>query len=313
MWPPNRVPLPPAELPVRIKTSPWLRRLMPTRLVVRRAERRAREIWEKMPAEREYAIATMNAVVAGTSREHELEQLAREHLIEGKANTALYWQPWRVPRLDEISAQRLDGALAGTRGVLICPCHTGPYYHSMWVMPERDRVPFVASGAFWFEEPTPDHWGRRLARWQNANVSVCIPAKGSFPLLRALLRQGHLALVYFDMPGHRETSFLGKPAMLADGCARLAVEADALVVATCSRREGHHIWLDVAEPVDPRELSGVDELHARLGQLHERWILEFPQAMDDPRSFGWEDGATATAWVRPGRPAHAAAGASDRA
>jgi lauroyl/myristoyl acyltransferase len=313
MWPPSPTPMPPAELQIRLKTSPLLRRLLPTPLVVRRAERRGRAVWEQVPAERRYALATMEAIVAGTPREHELEELARESLVESKANTAIYWQPWRVPELDDASARRLDDALSGTRGILISPCHTGPYFNSLWVMPPRARVPFVASGAFWFEDPSHDQWGRRLARWRQQNVSVCIPARGSFALLLELLKIGQVVLVYYDMPGHRETYFLGKPAMLADGCARLAVEADALVLPIRSRREGPIKWLDIAEPLDPRDFSGVDELHSRLGQLHERWILEFPQAMDDPRGFGWGDGATASAWIRPGPPAHAPAPASDRA
>jgi lauroyl/myristoyl acyltransferase len=305
LWPPLDARMPPAGLSLRLKTSPWIRRLMPTRLVVERAERRAQAIWDADPAEREHALAMMKVVVAGTEREHELERLARERLIESAANTAIYWQPWPVPDIDEESAANLDGALVGDRGVLLSPCHLGPYYGTMLVMPPRGRTPFAVSGEWFFEPPSHDLWGRRLARWRRDTVCVCVPAKGSFAVLRALLEQGQLVLVYFDMPGHNETSFLGKRTMLADGCARLSVETDAPVLPMRARREGHRVWLDVAAPVDPRDFASADQLHAHLARLHERWILEAPHAMDDPRSFGWEDGATADAWLRPGEGAHA--------
>ena len=65
-----------------------------------------------------------------------------------------------------------------------------------------------------------------------------IPARGSFPMLAALLARGKLLYLFFDMPGSRETRFLGKTAMLADGTARLAAATDALVVPLRARRIG---------------------------------------------------------------------------
>jgi lauroyl/myristoyl acyltransferase len=86
--------------------------------------------------------------------------------------------------------------------------------------------------------------------------------------------------------------------MLAEGNAQLAVRADAIVLPVRARRVGHRVWVDVAKPFDPRELT-VDQLHDALAALHERWILENPATMEDPRSIGWEHGATAEAWVQP--------------
>ena len=106
-------------------------------------------------------------------------------------------------------------------------------------------------------------------------------------------------LVYFDMPGRRETRFLGKPATLADGSARLSVEADVPILPVRARRVGHRAWLDVAAPLDPRDFADVGDLHDAMAAVHESWILEFPAAMADPRGFGWADGATADAWTRP--------------
>ena len=58
--------MPPARPDIWLKTSPLLRRLIPTRPLVARAERRGRALWDRSPEERERAISAMQAIVAGT-------------------------------------------------------------------------------------------------------------------------------------------------------------------------------------------------------------------------------------------------------
>jgi hypothetical protein len=110
--------------------------------------------------------------------------------------------------------------------------------------------------------------------------------------------------VFFDLPGPRQTRFLGKPAMLAEGTAQLSVRTGAPVLPVRARREGHEVWVEATAPLDPNDYAGADQLHEALAQVHERWILENPAAMEDPREIGWQDGATPEAWLAPGtRPA----------
>ena len=299
--------MPPASLGVRAKTSPRLRSMVPTRLVVKRATRQGRTLWERDPKAREGAIAAMETIVAGTPRAHEITELARDHLIESQADRALFWQRWPTASVDARSSERLREALSGDRGVLLSSCHIGPYFRSMTVLAALGCVPYAVAGPWFFEKPTPDYWGRRIARWWRGSDSRLIRSDGSFPILRALLERGELVFLFFDMPGPHPTRFLGKHATLADGSARLAVEADSLVLPLRARRAGHRAWVDVAAPLDPRDFADVDELHDALAALHESWILELPAAMADPRGFGWGQGATAEAWTRP-EPANPSAG-----
>jgi lauroyl/myristoyl acyltransferase len=125
-----------------------------------------------------------------------------------------------------------------------------------------------------------------------------LPAKGSFRTIQALLERGESVFVAYDMPGPHETHFLGKSVTLAEGTAQLAVRADAIVLPVRTRRAGHRVWVDAAKPLDPRGLT-VDQLHHTLAAVHERWILENPAAMEDPREIGWEHGATPERWVQP--------------
>jgi benzoate-CoA ligase family protein len=295
--PPPRMPS--APLGIRVKTSPLLRSLLPTRLAVGRAEKKAHEIWEHDADERADALAAMETIVAGTARESELQDLARRHVIERNVDRALFWaHPWSA-KIDALSALRLREALAERRGVLFSACHLGPFYRLQCAPTFNDRVTYLVPGPWYFEPPKPGYWGRRLARWHKGNKSRPVPARGSFRVIQALLERGEGVFLFFDMPGPRATRFLGKQADLAEGNAQLAMRADALVLPMRTRRAGHRVWVDVGKPLDPRKLAGVDELHNSLAAVHERWILEDPAAMEDPRRSGWEHGASPTAWVAP--------------
>jgi len=291
--------MPRASLGTRLKTSPWLRRLLPTPLALRRGLRRGQAVWERSPEAREDAIAAMATIVTGTPREAELDDIARRHVSEMHVFRALFWQPWSAPILDAQSKARLREALCGGRGALLSNCHIGPHYGSMAMLKPLDYVPYAVAGAWFFEKPAPSLWGRRVARWRKGANARLLRAKGSFGIVQALLQRGELVYLFFDMPGSRETRFLDKPAMLADGSARLAVQADALILPLRTRRVGHRTAVDVAAPLDPRSFSGVEELHNALAACHERWILERPAEMEDPREFGWAGGATPEAWNRP--------------
>lgn len=290
--------MPPARLDVWLKTSPLLRRLIPTQPLIERAERRGRALWDRSPDERERAIAAMEAIVAGTARSAEVEELARAHLIERQVDMVLFWQPWSADA-EEHSASLLRDALSAGRGVLLSACHQGQYYRSMYALPLARDSHYSVVGGWLFERPSHDHWGRRVARWRKAMVGRPVPANGSYPLLAALLERGECVYLFYDMPGRRETHFLSKTALLADGSARLAVEADALVVPVRARRDGERVCVDALPALDPRDFADADELHDALAVLHEGWILEEPAAMADPNSFGWDGGATALGWSRP--------------
>jgi lauroyl/myristoyl acyltransferase len=294
--PPPRMP--PASLGILIKTSPLLRKLVPTRLVVHRAARQGQALWEHGCGEREQAMSIMESIVAGTSRAEEVEELARQYLIESQVDTALSWQPWSA-QMDADSSALLHEIRSQRRGMLLSACHLGAFYRTMHAFPAGSRSHYTVAGPWLFDPPSHDYWGRRLALWRKSALGHLVLSKGSFPILRELLARGESVYLFFDLPGQHETCFLGKPAMLADGSSRLAFEADSLIVPLRARRAGHRVWVDVGTPLDPREFSGAEALHGALAAHHEHWILDNPAAMADPNSFGWDHGAGPQTWIRP--------------
>jgi lauroyl/myristoyl acyltransferase len=291
--------MPRADLALRLKTSPLLRRLVPTRLVVDMAASRGEALWSSAPEQRARALAAAEAIVGGTARAGEVEAIARERLIAQEIERMILWQPWPVPMLERGTLERLQGAISVGRGVLLSLCHFGPIYYTSGIGLRLGRSMYVVSGAWMLAPPSPDYWGRRLARRLQGlrhYGARAVPAPGSFDVLAELLRRGEPILINFDVPGRHETRFLGKPVMLTAGTAKLAFTADALVVPVRIRSQRHRHWLDAGEVLDPRELSGVRELHEALAAVHERWILEQPALLEDPRRAGsWED-ATADRW-----------------
>jgi lauroyl/myristoyl acyltransferase len=302
----ERVPvvprMPPADLAIRIKTSPWLRQMMPTGLLVRRAEHRGEHLWKTSPVERDDALATMESIIGATSHAQKLTEIAKQYLIERQASRTLFWQPWRTPRIDAASEARLRSMLTGSRAVIQSACHQGPYHCTSLATLSLGYNPYVVAGDWYFEPPSHDLWGRRLARWRKGSPARLVNARGSFPVLRILLERGECVLLYYDMPGRRTTSFLGKSVSLADGTSRLAMETDALVLPVRVRRAGQAVWLDAGAALDARDFADVEDLHRALARFHERWILEYPARMDDPNRFGWQGSATRDTWDRPEAP-----------
>jgi lauroyl/myristoyl acyltransferase/acyl carrier protein len=299
---PPRARMPGAPLGIRLKSSAVVNALLPARVAVARAIALAPTVWELDWKDREHSRAAIAAVVAGTERAGEQEELARTHLAETIVNRALFWQrPWTA-RIDSDSSRRIEQALASGRGVLLSACHVGPYQRLDRIGPLRGRRTYLVPGAWFFERPSAGMWGRRVARWRKATKSVPVPASGSFRIVQTLLERGEAVFLFFDLPGPRQTRFLDKPAMLADGTAQLSVRTGALVLPLRARREGHRVHVEAGASIDPRDLGGVDQLHERLAEIHSAWILENPAAMEDPKEIGWGDGATPEAWIAPAPP-----------
>ena len=298
---PTAPPMPAAPLAVRLRTSTAVRRVIPTGIALARAERKGERRWLD-PGQRARASAAMETILAGTPRAAEVTELARLHLIEEEAIAAIFWAPWRTSLLTDASARTVRQVLAGGRPLMISVCHLGPYFQQFSGLTPFGVNAIVVSGDWFFEDPPPGQWGRRLARWARGVAEArvrLIPATGSFEPVRALLEMGEPVGSYFDMPGSIRTRFLGKPVELASGTAQLAHQTGSIVMPMRARREGAQPWTDVLEPLDAREFASAAELHVALAAVHERSILAAPEALEDPaRPGSWGAGASAAAWLR---------------
>jgi lauroyl/myristoyl acyltransferase len=288
---------------VRLRTLPDLRRPIPARLAVARAEHRGRVAWEISAGERKRAVTAMKAVLSGTQQAGRVQELARAHVIENHVRDAFFWRPWGKPTVDRESRAHLQAALASGRGVLLSRCHLGAFFLGAGALGELEAAPYTTIGPWLFEPLATGPWARRVDRWRRGVEGMgeqLLNTKGSYELLAALLERRELVQIYFDMPGGKRTSFLGKPVMLAGGSARLAEQTDALILPMHLYRSAHRISARIRPALDPREHPSHEELQDALAQVHERAILLAPATLEDPaRSGAWEDGAGALEWAKP--------------
>ncbi len=248
----------------------------------------------------------MAAIVGGTNRAHEIERLARRHVLEMHAVRMLFWQPLRAAAVDEASSANLQEALSSGRGILFSGSHLGPFFDLSAPLAGLARRRYSINGPWFFAPPSADYGGRRLVQWWRRTAQRDghpIHASNSYQTVRALLEDGEIVMVTFDIPGSRETMFLGKRVSLASGTARLAFDADALILPARTRRVRGRSHVDIAPPLDCRNFADAAELHDALADIHSKLILELAETLEDPRRAGlWGEGATAEAWSQPTLP-----------
>jgi hypothetical protein len=294
--------MPPASIRTRLKTATAPRRLLGRRLLLARARAKGERLWANETA-REQATATMAAILAGSRRSGELEELSRRRLVETEASNVLFWGPWRISEVEEGSRECIEDALSSGRRVILSTCHLGPFFLTLSPITTAGTSTIAVSGRWLFAEPTPDYWGRRQARWLQGVADRggrLVASGGSFEVLRGLVERGEVVALYFDLPGSIRTDFLGKTVMLASGTSQLAHQTDALVLPLRARRDGVRVWTDAWKALDPRAFPGPEELHRALATVHERSILEMPEALEDPaRTGAWEHSAGLSEWARP--------------
>ena len=293
----------------RLLTSERLHRRIPDPLMRRlaRAAGRARWLW---PPARRRAIGRVSLTVAGTEREKDTIALAREELVIRTLHSCFIWRPWIAANTPLLGRDTLDAALASGRPVILASVHlTGDCVSVLaehgyrdiatvsgpWLFPADGMLPagFLGYKVLAFRRRT-EETGTRL-----------IPAGGTYELLRALLADGVTLMLMADLAGTVRTRMAGKVAHLRGGLARLACEADALVVPVVAPVARGGASVRVLEPVDPRMADGPQEVLDRLGAIFGQVMVDHAASVEPlghTRGIWREDGESypIELWRTPG-------------
>lgn len=253
------------------------RRAVPTPLALALAARRGRRAWTD-PALRRRSLH----VTAPLARDPaEREALARRHRVGEATRDAMLWRPWAFDRAPLHGGDRLAAALAGGRGVLATYCHYG-YFPAISRSLGRCGAPVHSVAGRWILDapsaPREAQWRRSV---DEAGVAL-MPAEACFDPVVGLLRRGALVAIAVDMPGSEPTTLLGLPAMLTTGPARMALEADALVVPCLRPPSRRGVCTIAGQPLDPRAFDGWRELHHAGARVHDAWMRRAPWAHEVP-------------------------------
>ncbi|HEY1596613.1 MAG TPA: hypothetical protein VGF74_14555 [Thermoleophilaceae bacterium] len=281
----------------------WLRGRVPLAVKIGIAELLGRLDRWRRPSELAEARVVTEAIVAGTRRAGELESIARRRLVSERVRESAFWRA-RWDRDHATGLDNMHAALDQGRGVIVSFCHLGSFQGSIGPLcTEGHRTTYIATNSWFLDRPDGSAWGVRIEHWRRGLARMdgrIVRMPGTFDTMRALLERGEVTMLAFDMPGRSETQFLGKRVMLTSGTAKLALRTDSLVLPMRRVRRGLRIVSEYGHPLDPRRHLNAQSLQAELAGIHEHWILDLPEALEDPRRPGaWEDGAGPSGWSCP--------------
>ncbi len=266
----------------RLYSSTRLHRLVPDRAFIPIAWLVGTLQWLFSKRLRADALRYMELLLEGTPRSHEARSLARRHLIESAVAGMALWRPWmlRAARLDGVS--NLKQVERQGAGAILLSMHVGANHlgNSQPLLRRGRRVHPLGGEEWLFPDRFVGYDGHRavsLRRLVEERGGHWIRPKGAFELCEVLLRRGEFCLIPFDVPGSKETTFLGKRAWVRTGVARLALAAGAPIVPVFAGREGHRFFVRLEAPIDPEDFSGLDELVDHLAQVVGAEILRRPE------------------------------------
>ena len=248
------------------------------------SERRRNGLWQQNV--RFYGDLLRYTPLAGSE-----EIVASDAMREFMKCIELFWRPWLLCRGKVENRQTLRAAQREGRGVVAVFPHFGPSYAQFPAMARYGLdVSVVASPHHYDDGGGGTGYDARFAR-QGARYLDMLgrghvvqraadnAAPGVFPLMLELVRSGKTVLVAFDTIGNMPTPFLGRRLRLTNGPARLAHDADALVVPVLNRRRDTTPVVRFGEPIDPRDFADATALQSAIAQQVERWALEAPESV----------------------------------
>jgi lauroyl/myristoyl acyltransferase len=271
----------------RLYANLRLHDLVPDRLAMRIAQAVGWLRWYWPPARRR-AIARLSLTVAGTPREGEERKLARKELSIQAMRTELNWRGRLGDRAPVEGLEHLERVRASGRPLLITGVHVGGGLTN--VISQRG-FPFVTPAGAWLDPNAKierrgygAYYARLSVLWAVERGVRFVYMGGAYPVLRRLLERGETCWVMSDVPGSMRTRMAGKPARVASGPAMLAHDTGAVVVPVVGtiHVDGPHV--QVLEPIDPRTLSGPQEMVDRLAAIFGEQMVRHPEQVE-PAGF----------------------------
>jgi lauroyl/myristoyl acyltransferase len=236
-----------------------------------------------VPAVRADARRQMRFLLEQSGSELDLETTARRYVKRMIVRGEQRWHPELIGQQRVKNIERLVAARDQGRGVVLSFMHHAEYDGAAGAI-ERHGVPIdlvVYDSSLQQDSPG---WVRQHLRLvstgRNRLVSTGVGAKG---MLR-MLQQGSVLGVAADVPGTTPVTFCGQSVLGPSGAARLSLTAGAPVVLTTFGVDRRGPFVQIHEPLLPKDFDSADGLLAAILEGHERAVLDQPEAVDLPLS-----------------------------
>ncbi|HEX4190609.1 MAG TPA: hypothetical protein VHZ06_06395 [Marmoricola sp.] len=266
-----------------------VRRVIPPALLRSMARKRVEQLWEN-DAYRELQEAQMRFLLEFTDRAPEIPALARRFAEETILKTHLRWHPWKIVRQEVRGIEWLTTKRDASRPTILNFMHHYQYEGCFASVRRAGAALTILTLHSVMGKDQPP--GMRQHIGLVAQGGVQIPTLGGTDFIADQLLPGMTMAIASDIPGHTPTTFLGREVLSSFGAARISMMKDAPVVLLTVEREpdGHH-YLQLHEPLDPRNYTDPKDLLADILKGHEAAILAWPEVVDMPRArFGHVEG-----------------------
>jgi lauroyl/myristoyl acyltransferase len=243
---------------------------------------RARLAWARS-AVRADATAQMRFLLEHTRPEADVKAIARAYVRYQAQRGELRWHPELLTSMRVDGIGYLLGARSSGRGVLLNFVHHG-YYDGGFPSIARLGAPAQMVVYPYMLEPDAPLWLQQHIRIGTANGGTAVSSAVGTDGLLDLLRGGNVVAIASDVPGRTPMRFVGREVLGSFGAARLATETGSPVVVMTSEEDERGPLIRLHEPLDPREFASPQALLERMLTIHERVILQWPEATDLPLS-----------------------------
>jgi lauroyl/myristoyl acyltransferase len=260
-----------------------LRRLVPPRSVPGLVRRRLDALWAD-DAYRASQEAEMEFLLGRTERAAEAPALAYSYAEQMMVRAFMRWHPRTITRQRVRVVERLTRR-DPARGAILSFTHHHRY-DGMFGSVARLGAPskIIVTPAITRPEAG-------IAFRQHLNVAArggeIVPVEGGLKELADMLRPGVLMSLAPDFPGRTPVTFLGRRVLGALGTPRLAMMTDSPVILVTHRRDEAGPYVQVEEPIDPRDHTDPAALLDDILRRHGEAVLAWPEALESPQArFG---------------------------
>lgn len=224
----------------------------------------------------------MRYLLERTDRAPEIPQLARKFARHALMRTYLRWHPEELWNQQVRGVERLTTDRDPGRSIILNFMHHN-WYEGLFTSLARAGAPVTILGSTKLLVP-----GTSVGYRQHMRVVMgrnhFIPATGGLDHIQAQLQPGMVMAVASDVPGHTEVTFLGRRVRASFGAALMACRTNSPVVVVTPRREGEGHYIQLHEPLEPKDFAEPMDLLNEMLRQHAEAVLAWPEVLEMPRA-----------------------------
>jgi lauroyl/myristoyl acyltransferase len=258
-----------------------VRRVVPPKYLPALVRWRLDKLWTD-PAFRQMQEGQMRFLLEHTERAGEVPELAYAYAEYTMLRNYLRWHPKPILNQRVRGAEWLTTARDPDRPVILSFMHHHRY-EGMFASLARNGAPCHILALPAVIGPDVEIGMRQHIRLV-ANGGTLVPASGGTDAIAAQLRPGMIMAIASDVPGRTPVTFLGRRVLASFGAARIATMTNSQVVLARHRRDADGPYIEVDEPLEPRDFAKPAELLDEMLRRHGEAVLDWPEALDTPRA-----------------------------